>query len=525
MEKKEALFSNFRVPEKMVSVVTLQDYLNNLKQTNIDELVNFISKSFISAQYEEVILNIIHFAEIRSKFVQIYAMLCSMLIKILDETFKKILYRMSKGIFLRYLYIENVFTIEEIQEKCNHDFTQYFYFAPELDVPKQCEENRSFGPIYTRLYELRRDNWLLYKDLLELGFDRGTLRFALKFDDIELLKSLSSDPTFTLSKKVFPSPFENSYPMSMLAFSARYGSEHCFTWLLEKGHPFDSEVPENIIIGGNMKLFKILTEKKTVFKRELLTAAKYHRMEIADWLLVNSDNSDVFIDGLIETGNYRIILYFVTPADMTGPQIGTWTPISRAASKGLLSLCIYFMYLGAQINPRRRDSHTALHAAASGGFLEVCRLMVQNGAIIDARDDSGNTPLFLASQKNCLEVVQYLLSNRASVNAQNEDHRTALIAAADSGANEVLKFLLDSGANPNITDDSKRTAVHYAVENKNAEATLQLVRHGADTSLRDDEGVDAWDLCDSRQVRQALNGQEPTPGGGWFGFLSYCRIF
>ncbi|EAY22893.1 hypothetical protein TVAG_076400 [Trichomonas vaginalis G3] len=519
----QALFTNFRIPEKMVPYVNLQDILNGLSLSNIDNAVKYISANFTPGFYEELILNIIHFSEIRPNLVKVYSLLCSMLLTKLEPNFKPILFRLSKGIFLRYLFLEGIYSLEDIQSKCKQDLTQYFYFAPELDIPKECEEITKYGSIYKRYYELRKDNWRKYKDLLELGFDRGTLRFSLRYDDVDLLVSLSSDPTWTLSKKLFPSPFENSYPMSMLAFAARYGSERCFKWLLDKGATFDAEVPENIIIGGNMNLFNILTQKKTNFKHELVTAAKYFRMDIADWLLVNSDNSEVFISNLIESCNYRTILYFVTPQDMTDAQIGPWTPLCRAAAKGLLSLCVFFVYLGAQVNPRHKEMPTPLHACSQSGYIEVCRFMVQNGAKIDAKDDNRNTPLYIASSKNNFEIVQFLLQNKAQINTTNEDHKTALVAATESGANEVVQLLLESGADPNITDQIKRTAIHYAVENKNAEATLLLVRNGADTKLRDEEGQDPFDLCYSSQVKQALCGKEPTNDSGWLSYL-WCRI-
>ena len=67
-------------------------------------------------------------------------------------------------------------------------------------------------------------------------------------------------------------------------------------------------------------------------------------------------------------------------------------------------------------------------------------------------------------------------------------------------------------------DEHRRGAIHYAAENSNCEIIKMLMDHGADYKHRDEEGMDAYDLCDTRAARLALTGEKDS----WFSWL--CRI-
>ena len=422
MDKKQLLFTNYKIPETMVPFVKIQDALSVLDESNFKEVLEIISKNITSETfYEELVLQIIRFTQIRRNF-QYYALLTKELFSILGSPnyFREIVYYFAKGLYLRALYLAGVFSLEDVENKCKKDISQYFYFAPELGIPRSAQEITAFGPIYTRLGVLRKDNWLLYNDLLQYGYEKNTLRYALKYDDIEFLKEATKANDWTYSKKLFSSPFEPSSPMSLLAFAAKHGSIQCFYFLLENGAKITQEVIDAAISSGNMELFKVIQSNTSQFRHSLITASKYFHMEIANWLLMNTETSDIFLDNLIETCNYRIVLYFAQPSDIVY-SIGTWTPLSRAAVNGLLSLCTYFVGKGAQINPTKIDAFTPLHAAAQAGYLEVCRYLVMNGADINPKDDNNNSPLYLAAEKNNYNVVDFLLSKGAPINQGNEE--------------------------------------------------------------------------------------------------------
>ena len=421
MKKKEVIFSNYKIPDMMLPFVKVQDALSVLDETNVDDVKKIITTNITTQLFhEELVLHLIRFSQIRSNSLKYYAQLTKDLISIFGENFREILYTYAKGLFLRSLYQAEVFNLDEIRQKCKLDISQYFFFAPELDIPKEAEEIRSFGPVYTRLGILRRDNWQLYKELLENGYEKNTLRYALKFDDVNFLEEATKALDWTYSKRLFPSPFEPSSTMSLLSFAARHGSMKCFNFLLEKGMKIDQEVVDSAIASGNMELFSLMRTKTNQFRRALVTASRYYHIDIADWLLLNTETSDVFLDNLIESGNYRIVTYFASPADISY-SIGTWTPLSRAAVNGFLSLCIFFMANGAQVNPMKSDAFTPLHAAAQSGYLEVCRYFLSNGANINPKDDNNNSPLYLAAQKNNYQIVDYLLSKGAPINQGNEE--------------------------------------------------------------------------------------------------------
>ena len=83
---------------------------------------------------------------------------------------------------------------------------------------------------------------------------------------------------------------------------------------------------------------------------------------------------------------------------------------------------------------------------------------------------------------------------------------------------ESVDIILKAGANVNVIDEHRRAAVHYAAENGNCEIIRMLVEKGADYKHRDEEGMDAYDLCETRAAREALTGESQ----GWLSWL--CRI-
>jgi ankyrin repeat protein len=520
MEKKEVLFSNYKIPEAMLPFIKVQDSLSVLCDENLNDVKKIFLESVTSKQfYEEAIINILRFAKIRTENLRCYAELCKSLVSEFGTEFREQLLCNARGLLLRELYKIELFTLDEIKEICEDNISQYFYFAPELDIPKEAEEIRLFGQVYSRLNILRKDGWALYKDLLKCGYEKNTLRYALRYDDLDFLKEATQANDWTYSKRLFASPFDPGPTLSLLSFVGRYGSIKCFKFLLEKGLKIDQETTDAVIASGSEELFELLRENTKTFRRSLVTAAQYYRMDFADWLLANADTSDVFLDNLIEVGNYRIAIYFASPSDIVY-SIGTWTPLSRAAFNGFLSMCMFFVANGAVSNPTKQDTLTPLHAAVLSGYSEVCKYIISIGVNINPTDDNHNTPLYLAAQKNNTKAVELLIKNGAEIDFENEEKKTALIAASENNACGAARLLLDSGANVNLIDEYNRTAVHYAAENNNAEIIRMLVDKGAATDIKDDEGMNPFDLCETRAAMSALKG-EPEPSG-WLSWL--CRI-
>ena len=93
-----------------------------------------------------------------------------------------------------------------------------------------------------------------------------------------------------------------------------------------------------------------------------------------------------------------------------------------------------------------------------------------------------------------------------------------MIIASECNSTEAVRVLLNHTAGVNVMDEHRRGAIHYAAENSNCEIIKMLVDNGAYINYRDEEGMDAYDLCDSREARAALTGKSE----GWLSWL--CRI-
>ncbi|KAK2702481.1 ankyrin-1-like [Artemia franciscana] len=142
----------------------------------------------------------------------------------------------------------------------------------------------------------------------------------------------------------------------------------------------------------------------------------------------------------------------------------TFTSLHWAAKKGQISVAIYLLEKGANINLKtcdERDSgRTPLHFAASKGKFDMCRLLVSKGALIDALDVDGRTPLHLAVRENC---------KRIKAGDKPQTVKLLLFETRKKGEEkqEIVKLFLSRGASTAILDKYGLTPLHYAAKRSN----------------------------------------------------------
>jgi len=156
------------------------------------------------------------------------------------------------------LFKLGAFTFEEIREFLNSDsvFILLFYFRRIIE---------NFNDLL--MMKKRPDDFDDYfvedeskiDDYLEYGFLSSSIEFCLKYDEIDVLKSILSVVPNMYQNTLKWSPFEWSKrpdSLSLLSFSGFFGSIRCFRQILMSGFVIDDYSRESITKSGVSDLFQ-----------------------------------------------------------------------------------------------------------------------------------------------------------------------------------------------------------------------------------------------------------------------------
>ncbi|EPE36656.1 Ankyrin repeat-containing protein [Glarea lozoyensis ATCC 20868] len=214
-------------------------------------------------------------------------------------------------------------------------------------------------------------------------------------------------------------------------------------------------------------------------------------MAILDWAALQlpekKAEASTALTGLRETiqkqqlGRSQVLLD--RKADVDGKDIGGWTALIIAATKGHQESVKLLLDNGADVNISGYDGRTALHWACDCGNEEVVQLLVENGADVNA-SAYGWTALLLAAKSSYMSIVFWLIQNGADVNADDYHGRTALHWAAKHGSETIVEMLVEKGANIDALDRWGRTAIVWTAENTEESVVQILLDLGADVKAK-----------------------------------------
>ena len=385
--------------------IKFQDILVNATMETIDEDFNKILEIFKEEDSDELATNtlVLSFLQERktTALIEIAYKLC-----LKWERFKAALlyslgcrditYPYTK--LFRTLYYKGIYTLEDLQTEATFITGFNYMFAKEIDSPETYPEHM----------ELMKDNWKSFDEVMEYGFEKNSIAYAITYDDVELLEKLSQQPNFSPTMKVAQS-YYNTACKPLLYMAVFYNSRKCQKFLMDRGAEFDVECLGASISGGDDDLFHKYIDKFPNAGKILNNAVWRRRDEIFDELIERYPNEIVPVQACAHVVAYKYVYFFTeNGADPSDPK---YEPTLFQASKnGLLSVVQYLVEKGFDINVRTWQQETALHAAVRFSRKEVIKYLVEHGIDVNAygTDDARETAYDIAESFGYNDIASYL---------------------------------------------------------------------------------------------------------------------
>lgn len=232
--------------------------------------------------------------------------------------------------------------------------------------------------------DLSADDWKLHSFRCINKYKEGTIEYILKNDDLEHFIELSSIEDFDFNQRILASVFEYSIMLNheptLIQFSAFYGSEKCYFYLVEKNvdlNMIDSAgrtLLQFAVSGGNLNIIQKCYDMKLDFHSCLQYSTFFCQHEVFNWLFQNVDQSLMKINGIIPSvvhfaasqNNVRVLMFcFDHNVDVNCPDIVEATPTYDAAQYGNIeALKILISHKDVDVNKGDKSGETPLHTAS-----------------------------------------------------------------------------------------------------------------------------------------------------------------
>lgn len=455
------------IPPQFSKFISLEQMLEDIDDENINVTAKEILNLFWNKEnYDELIANIIKFSDIRSHNQIRYAKLSKLLNDSLEDTFHETLLHRATNKFLRRLFLEKCFSIDEIKEKCKKNPLQYFFFAPELGVDFLDRNRWEFKFAFHEYNKIISSDWKKYNEYLDYGYEIGSLEYVIKYDKLEDLRNLSTNPKFNFNLEIRNSSFESFFRGPLISFAAYFGSVNCFRYLLLNKAKIDEDTCAYAARGGNLEIIHLCMQNGGKFIEALNAAAEFHRHDIFNWILMHIGYEMIPLRDCISYGNYETYFYYFENGLDVNQVAYSENAVHCAAKHGYLSLLKHLFENGAS-NIRDAYSELPLHRAAESGFLQCC-LYLSTVSDINAVDNYENaySALMLASSNGYYSICKILLENGASVNQMTGNKQTALHIASSKGYSSICELLLKNRADPNLRDSQGHTPLDIATDSR-----------------------------------------------------------
>lgn len=234
--------------------------------------------------------------------------------------------------------------------------------------------------------------------------------------------------------------------LSQLDFSALCGSVKVFKYLINNGMKIEPSTIENAVRSGKVQILEVLRQKDCDFSRHIQAAVKYHRNDVAQWIMDLYDDEVDIVPAFCILHYNTSFFEFLVKKDLKSINKNTndkkeYSCLTAAAGVGNIPVTKFLLEKGFDVNKGFRKNKTALHYAASNGNTEFVAFLVSLGASINQKDAEGCTPLLRAAMTGEIETVKEIVKLGGNTSDCNNLKLTAYDIACSNGYKDVVEFL------------------------------------------------------------------------------------
>lgn len=399
------------IPEGIQKDLKLHELLLNLGENNIKEATLKV-KSFANKHenQEQFVNDLINVVEIREKNIFVYVNL----LKKLNLPTNVLMKCACNSIILRYLYEENLISIDEIKRKQ----PKSRLFWPELYQLNKTDFAYSMQHDYE---SFSANKWLLYKEILHDIYMKGTIQYSLFNDDTDLLSYFSANHLFDANAKIHTSSFVGKLrntQLSYISFAALYGSVKCFKQLILYGAKVTEETIKCAIRGGNLEVLRVSLQYQSKYDANICleTAVEYERYDIVDFLLLNNTVQFPSMITCAKFGSIRAILHQRNDVEMEAR--GMLTSLHFAAINGNILAVKALIECGANINKITKDGRTALHLACIHNHSAIVSILLKHGIDSLIKTNENETAADIAKRRMNIACIKVF--DESNINSADE---------------------------------------------------------------------------------------------------------
>lgn len=491
------------IPDGTDKIIDLQKLLQDLDQLTLESTVMKIKNIFKDPTHYRSLAHMINIFSVNRFTQQDVISELAYQLAVNDPTFSLFLYDESHGMLLRRLFEKGLFTLEQIQTKCERNNYQYLFFIPEIQMPKNVAHQPSVINFEKHFKFFAQNDFQLYREWLRYGFAYDSIQYAVQTRNQAFFQEFINSQGFSIDETFTDTPFcpftgykDNFFPerrkFTLLAIAAFFGNYSFFKQLLKLNAKVDEIVCKCAIRGGNLDILELCKQYGGTFENGLEIAVSCHQNHVFDWLVSNIDSlrdKMPSLESIAKSGNILVaILFLSSGGDPKQGEDFRRPPLLRAAELGHDFMLKLLVENGCTPTVVTEYGDCALHLAAKLGHIDTIRYLLDKGCSATLANPKGWTPLHNAARNDNVDVVKLFIEKGADVNASTITGHSVLHISLLNNCFQVANCLLDFKANPNTksTDGRDRTPLTVAISKNQVQLAKRMVELGADVNTRAD---------------------------------------
>lgn len=385
-------------------MLKFEEILKKTTPETLDDDMNYIETHYTVDYYDELanlcIINSVMSAENIKNIIQITYKLCmkwpsfkNSLLYVFGSC--DVIAPYSK--LVRGLYQLGIFTFAELVSETVFLDGFHLMFAKEIGRKD----------IIPNIPNLKENDWAIFDQIMEYGYEVDSLGYSIITDNIEKLKDYASKEDFN-PNQLINQPYLSTTERSLLMTAIYFNTPKCIDYLIEIGAEFNHECLAAAVAANNRLLIDKYKDKQDInYDTCTFNAVWYRRDEIFDEIMEKYDGKEVSLYNCIHMASYKYVYYFT---ENGAPEAipGCEPALVEAAKDGELTVVQYLISKKFDLNIKNEEGDTALHFAVHFNRYSITKLLLENGANVNVLNEEELTPVDIA-RRYLFEEVEKLL--------------------------------------------------------------------------------------------------------------------